>query len=87
MTSLTSLPEVGPVLAGHLTAVGIPDAETLREVGTHEAFLRIRAQRDPGTCLSMLTGLDAAIRGVRATALPPEVKADLRAWFRGLDRS
>ncbi|MDR3202805.1 MAG: TfoX/Sxy family protein, partial [Bifidobacteriaceae bacterium] len=45
MSDLTDLPEIGPVAAGHLVAVGIGDAETLREVGAREAFRRIRERR------------------------------------------
>jgi DNA transformation protein len=85
MSDLTSLPEIGKVSAEHLEAVGIPDAATLRQVGAREAFERIRAQRDPGACLAMFTGLECAVRGVRASELSAEDRAELRAWFRSLD--
>ncbi|MDR1450436.1 MAG: TfoX/Sxy family protein [Propionibacteriaceae bacterium] len=86
MSDLTALPEIGPVSAGQLAAVGIPDADTLRAVGAREAFARIRADVDPGACVRMLTGLECAARGIRARDLPPEDKAELRDWFRALER-
>ncbi|MDR0592059.1 MAG: TfoX/Sxy family protein [Bifidobacteriaceae bacterium] len=55
MSDLTALPEIGTVLAGHLAAVGIPNADTLRDVGAREAFLRIRTRVDRGACVRMLT--------------------------------
>ena len=84
MAELIGLPEIGPVTARQLIAVGITSADELRAVGAKEALLRIRAECDPGACLNMLTGLEAATRGVRANALDPAVKADLLAWFRRL---
>ncbi|MCL2466230.1 MAG: TfoX/Sxy family protein [Micrococcales bacterium] len=87
MSDLLDLPEIGPVAAANLAAVGIEDAETLREVGAQEAFVRIRTEVDPGACLQMLTGLECAVRGVRASMLPPADKAELREWFRSLDAS
>jgi len=83
-TKLTDLPEIGSVTAGQLTAVGVADADQLSAIGAKAAFLLIRDQLDPGACVQLLQGLEAAVRGLRAPALPPEVKADLRAWFRAL---
>lgn len=83
-TKLTDLPEIGPTVAGWLTAVGITDAETLQATGAKAAFLEIRTNADPSACVHLLQALEGAIRGVRTPALPPEVKADLRDWFRAL---
>ncbi|MCL2803611.1 MAG: TfoX/Sxy family protein [Micrococcales bacterium] len=85
MTDLTKLPEIGAVTARQLKAVGIEDAETLREVGARQAFGRIRSQLDPGACLALLRGLEAATRGIRAVELPPQDKAELLAWYKHLD--
>ncbi|MDR1152013.1 MAG: TfoX/Sxy family protein [Bifidobacteriaceae bacterium] len=38
MSSLTDLPEIGPITARHLAAVGIRNAETLREVSARDAL-------------------------------------------------
>lgn len=83
-TDLTSLPEIGKVTAEQLRAVGIPDTETFRAVGAREAFLRIRSQLDPGACIQLLTGLEAAVQGVRAGDLSPQIRADLNRWKKSL---
>ena len=52
---LTGLPNIGTVLAENLRRVGITSAEELRAAGACEAWLRIRAQVDPGACFHQLT--------------------------------
>ena len=42
--NLTDLPNIGPVLAENLRAVGVETPEQLRELGAREAFFRIRVQ-------------------------------------------
>ena len=81
---LMDLPNIGPVLAENLRRVDITSAEELRAVGAREAFLRIRAQVDPTAFFHQLTALAGAELGVRKTALTPEQKADLRAFFERL---
>ena len=78
---LTDLPNIGPVLAENLRRVGITSAEELRSAGACEAWLRIRAQVDPGACFHQLTALAEAELGVRKAALPLEKKAELKAFF------
>ena len=58
------------------------DPETLRELGTEAAFLRLKA-RAPAACFHKLTALEGAVRGVCKTQLPPERKAELRRFFDG----
>jgi DNA transformation protein len=84
MSSLADLPEIGNVTATQLVAVGIKDADTLRDIGARQAFSRIRDELDPGACIQLLIGLECAVRGISAKELPPKDKADLRAWFRAL---
>ena len=43
----SELPNIGPVLEGHLRAAGIETAEQLRAVGAEEAFCRVRASASP----------------------------------------
>ncbi len=59
-------------------------ADQLRTVGSIEAFLRIRANVDPGACLHMLYGLEGAVQGMRDSLLPAEVKQDLKCFFNSL---
>ena len=84
MEKLTDLPNIGPVLAGNLEKAGIDTPDRLRELGAEEAFLRIRTRVDSTACLHQLGALAGAAAGVRKSLLPPERKAELKAWFRGL---
>lgn len=81
---LTDLPNIGPKLADNLRRVGVGSAEQLRELGTREAFLRIRAQVDPAACFHQLTALAGAEAGVPKKALSQEEKRALRAFFDSL---
>ena len=38
MSDLTEIPNIGPATARSLIAAGIPDADTLRRIGAHEAY-------------------------------------------------
>ena len=78
---LTGLHNIGTVLAENLRRVGITSAEELRAAGACEAWLRIRTQVDPGACFHQLTALAGAEMGLPKKELPPERKAELRAFF------
>ena len=78
---LTGRPNIGTVLAENLRRVGSTSAEELRAAGACEAWLRIRTQVDPGACFHQLTALAGAEVGLPKKELPPERKAELRAFF------
>lgn len=59
--------------------------EELRETGSREAVLRLKAQY-PNTCVVILYHLEAALRGVAIKELEPGCKEELRSWFRRLER-
>jgi len=82
--TLTDLPNVGPKLAENLRRVGLETPEAFRAAGAREAFLRIRTQVDPTACFHKLTALAGAELGIPKRALPPNRKAELRAFFNGL---
>lgn len=84
MERLTDLPNIGPVLAGNLEKVGVTEPDQLRQMGAEEAFLRVRAQVDPTACLHQLEALAGAAEGVKKSLLPPERKAELKAWYKNL---
>lgn len=68
-TPLEELPNVGRTLAHDLRAVGIADAEALRETGAVPAWQALRAA-GLHDCRSSLCALEGAIRGVRWHDLP-----------------
>lgn len=80
MDELMALPNVGKDLYGKLKALGIDTPEKLRQTGTEQAYLRIKAM-DPGACFCLLCALEGAIRGERWHNLPPERKLELRHFF------
>lgn len=84
MNKLSDLPNVGKVLEQNLIAVGIQTPEQLREIGSKEAFVRIRLNADPGACLHMLYGIEGAVRGVRDTLLDAQTKQELKAFYNAL---
>lgn len=83
MESLHELPNIGGILEQKLVQVGIRTPQQLRELGSKEAFLKIR-RIDHTACLHMLTALEGAVQGVRKTELSSQVKAELRAFYNSL---
>lgn len=83
MGALSELPNIGKVAEKTLMDAGVESPEALRAMGTREAFIRARGI-DPGACLHFLYALEGAVRNVRKSELPAEVKAELRAFFNAL---
>jgi DNA transformation protein len=79
--ALRDMPNVGKVLEKNLIDVGIDTPEALRASGAREAFLRIRAQADPGACLHMLYGLEGAVRGIPDKLLDADTRSALKEFF------
>ena len=69
---------LGRVAEEKLRRAGIETPEQLRAVGAKEALLRVR--------LHLLYALEGAIRGLPKKELPPDVKADLKALYSGVER-
>ena len=81
---LTSLPNIGPVLAENLCAVGLDTTEKFRAAGAREACLGIRSQVDAGACFHQLTALAGAELDMPRKMLTPAQKQGLRAFFDSL---
>jgi DNA transformation protein len=70
---LSSLPNIGVVVAQRLKAAGVTTPEQLKALGSVEVAVRLRAlavRPEEAPCASMLSGLEGAIRGVRWHAIP-----------------
>lgn len=80
---LHELPNIGAVLEKQLMAVGIDTPERLREVGTEETFLRLKAY-DESSCLHKLTAIEGAVQGIPKKEISAERKAELKRFFDGL---
>lgn len=77
MAELTSLRNIGKELDKKLKAVDITTAEELREVGSEEAFVRIKL-RDPQVCLVHLMALEGAVSDREYNQLDEDVKQRLK---------
>lgn len=82
MASVTTL-GLGKTMEKKLHSVGIHSAEKLTEIGSKQAFFRLK-EKYPDTCIVILYHLDVAIRGVEIKQLEDACKADLRAYFKEL---
>ena len=83
MGELAILPNVGKVLEKNLNEIGIYTVKQLRDIGSKEAFIRIKLF-DPGACLHMLYGLQGAIDGIKDSLLPESTKCDLKLFYKDL---
>ncbi|WRS28489.1 TfoX/Sxy family DNA transformation protein [Oscillospiraceae bacterium MB08-C2-2] len=84
MATLSSMPNVGKVLEKNLNAIGVYTSQQLIQMGSKEAFFRIRIEVDDGACLHMLYGIQGAIENIRDTELSENTKQDLRAFYNSL---
>ncbi len=83
MGKLSDLPNISKVTEGKLIEAGIESIEQLKEIGSRNAFIRIRVN-DPTACLHMLYGLEGAVEGIRDKFLSPETKEELKTFYRSL---
>ena len=79
MTELTTMMNIGKKMASKLKSVEIDNAEKLIEVGSKEAFFRLKTKY-PQVCLVHLYTLEGAIQNVEFNCLSEETKADLKAF-------
>ncbi len=77
MTELTSLKNIGKEMERKLKTVGINSAEELKEIGSEEAFFKLKL-RYPEICLVHLYALQGAIDDVEFNELPEEIKRKLK---------
>ena len=82
MGELSKLPNIGKVVEEQLNQAGIYTEDELKTVGSKQAWLEIQ-KRDSSACMHRLLALEGAIRGVKKTTLPNEVKADLKSFYEG----
>ena len=80
MGELSNLVNIGKAVEAQLMQAGIHSAEELRRIGAREAWLRIQ-KIDESACIHRLMALEGAIRGVKKSMLPVEVKSELKAFY------
>lgn len=79
-SNLTNLPNIGNNLAEKLIMVGIESPQSLKSVGSENAFARIKII-DKSACINMLYALEGAIQGIRWHYLDNARKNELKDFF------
>lgn len=80
MGELSGLPNIGKAVEEQLNQVNIVTYDQLKEVGSKQAWLRIK-EIDDSACIHRLYALEGAIRNVKKSELPSEVKAELKEFY------
>ncbi len=80
MGELSELLNIGKTVEEQLNQVNIMTYEQLKETGSKQAWLKIKAI-DASACINRLYALERAIQGVRKTELSPEIKAELKEFY------
>ena len=80
MSKLSKLPNIGKVLEKQLNDVGIKTDEDLIDLGSKEAWLKIK-EVDDSACLNRLMALEGAIQNICWHDLSQEDKDNLREFY------
>ncbi len=80
---MTPIKNMGPKSRVWLHEIGIDTLEDLEAIGAVEAYRRLKASRPTEVSLNALWGLQGALLNIHWNALPPDMKADLRAQVEG----
>lgn len=79
MAELTSMRNIGKEIEKKLKSIGIGSAEELTQIGSKEAFFRLK-MRYSNLCLVHLYTLQGAIDNIEYNQLPDEIKRDLKIF-------
>lgn len=80
MGELCKLHNIGEKLEAQLNEVGIKSVEQLKETGSKQSWLYIKAI-DSSACINRLCALEGAIQGIRWHSLSDNVKKDLKEFY------
>ena len=80
MGELTKLPNIGKVVEKQLNEVGISTVDELINIGSKEAWLKIK-EIDESACINRLMALEGAIQNVRWHDLSETDKKNLRDFY------
>jgi DNA transformation protein len=85
-TELSKVKNVGPKTIIWLNDIGIYTLEDIEALGVVEVYRRLKQAYPHKVSLNALYGLQAAVLGIHWLALPPEMKAELKAQVEDLQR-
>lgn len=86
MGELSKLPNIGKVLEGQLNDVGIETVDDLIDIGSKEAWLKIK-EIDDSACVNRLMALEGAIQNIRWHDLTEADKKNLKNFYNLQTRS
>ena len=86
MSNLSKQINIGKDTEAKLLQVGIASYAELVAMGAELAFIKLRII-DPGACLSLLYGLEGAIRGLPWHKLPENRKTELKDFLHQLKQT
>lgn len=78
---ISDMLNIGKVVEGMLNSVGIETAEQLKEAGTEQAFLKLKAAYPDDCCFHKLMGIESAVQDIKKTEISAERKAQLKNFF------
>ena len=80
MGELSKLPNIGKVVEEQLNEVGINTVDELIDIGSKEAWLKIK-EVDDSACINRLMALEGAIQNIRWHDLSDEDKNNLKEFY------
>ena len=80
MGKLSDLPNIGAKLEEQLKKVSINTLQDLQDLGSIEAWLRIKAI-DDSACIHRLYALEGAIQGIKKSELSIDIKKELKDFY------
>ena len=80
MGELSKLPNIGKVVEKQLNDVGISTVDDLINIGSKEAWLKIK-EVDESACLNRLMALEGAIQNIRWHNLSDNDKKNLKDFY------
>lgn len=80
MGELSKLPNIGKVLEEQLNDVGINIIDELIDIGSKEAWLKIK-EIDESACINRLMALEGAIQNIRWHDLSENDKKNLKDFY------
>jgi len=84
MGELSKLPNIGKVLEKQLNEVGINTADELIDIGSKEAWLKIK-EIDESACINRLMALEGTIQNIRWHNLSETDKKNLKDFYNSFE--
>ena len=85
MGELSKLPNIGKVVEKQLNEVGINTVDDLINIGSKEAWLKIK-KIDESACINRLMALKGAIQNIRWHNLSDDDKENLKEFYNSKKR-